>query len=303
MSDMQECMTDRRLDTTRWDDVRVLVAVLRRGSFTRAARVLGTDQSTVSRRIAALEAELGGALFERGARGPVPTELAMRLRGEAERVDEAMHRFADVASGLEPAVRGRVRIATTEGFAIHFLVPRVLPALARLHPDLVVELSTSEHAADLASREADIALRFFRGGRGDLVIRKLATLCTAVVARRSHARSLRARPTHELPWIAVDVPGIATPEQAWLRGRGASPRLTCTSYEVQLAAVRAGLGVALVPRAVLATHRDLVVLDEHPAGPSLELFLVTRRAIRTLPRIVATIEAVEAELGALGEEP
>ena len=110
----------------------------------------------------------------------------------------------------------------------------------------------------------------------------------------------RRRPLHSLR--RFDVPGIATPEREWLRDRGASPRLSCTSYEVQLAAVRAGLGVALVPRAVLASHRDLVALEEHPAGPSLELFLVTRRAIRTLPRIVATIEVVEAELGALSEE-
>jgi DNA-binding transcriptional LysR family regulator len=289
-------------DPLRWDDVRVLLAILRAGSFTLAARALGTDQSTVSRRVAALEARLGGTLFERTSRGPRPTELAERLREAAERVDDEMHRFADAAAGNEPAVRGRVRIATSEGLAIHVLVPQVLPVLAKAHPELVIELSTGERAVDLSAREADIALRFFRGGRGDLVTMKVATIPTAILARRGLARRVRRAPTEALPWIVVEVPGLETPEAAWVQkllagravdgARGIAPRLVCTSYEVQLAAVRAGLGVGIAPRAVLQTHRELVPLDDHPPGPPLELFLVTRRAIRTQPRIVAVVDVL-----------
>jgi DNA-binding transcriptional LysR family regulator len=293
--------TEPSLDTLRWDDVRVLLTVLRAGSFTLAARALGTEQSTVSRRIAALEAHLGAPLFERTPRGPRPTERAERLREAAERVDDEMHRFADVAAGDEPAVRGRVRIATSEGLAIHALVPAVLPALAKAHPELTIELATSERAVDLAAREADIALRFFRGGRGDLVIQRVATVRTAVLAHRTLARSLRGVPTSELPWIVVELPGIDTPEASWLRTHGGPPRLVFTSYEVLLAGVRAGLGVGLVPRAVLRTHRELVALDEPPACPPLEVFLVTRRAIRKQPRIAAVIDHLLATLPALTE--
>jgi DNA-binding transcriptional LysR family regulator len=96
------------------------------------------------------------------------------------------------------------------------------------------------------------------------------------------------------------VPGLdSTPEQAWLRTRGGPPRLVCSSYEVQLAAIRAGLGVGLAPVAVLDMHRELVVLEGLPSGPPLELFLVTRRAIRELPRIVALVEVLARELSAL----
>jgi DNA-binding transcriptional LysR family regulator len=281
--------------------VRVLLAVLRAGSFTLAARALGTEQSTISRRIAALEMHLGGPLFERTPRGPRPTERAERLLEAAERVDDEMHRFADVAAGDEPAVRGRVRIATSEGLAIHALVPHVLPALAEAHPELTIELATGERAVDLAAREADIALRFFRGGRGDLVIQRVATVSTAVLTHRTLARSLRGVPTSVLPWIVVELPGIDTPEASWLRMHGGPPRLVCTSYEVLLAAVRAGLGVGLVPRAVLRTHRELVALDGTPAGPPLEVFLVTRRAIRKQPRIAAVIDHLLATLPALTE--
>ncbi|MBX3270547.1 MAG: LysR family transcriptional regulator [Sandaracinaceae bacterium] len=287
-------------EALRWDDVRVLLAILKTGSFTLAARALGTDQSTVSRRVAALEARLGAVLFERTARGPRPTELAERLREAAERVGDEMHRFADAAAGHEPSVRGRVRIATSEGLAIHVLVPRVLPVIARAHPELVIELSTGERAVDLSAREADIALRFFRGGRGDLVIVKVATIPTAILARRRVARRVRGAPAAALPWIVVDVPGLETREAAWVQKLGGAARLVCTSYEVQLAAIRAGLGVGVVPRAVLDTHRELVALDDHPPGPALELFLVTRRAIRKQPRIEAVVDILLAQLKPLG---
>ena len=290
---------DPSLDALRWDDVRVLLSVLRTGSFTLAARALGTEQSTVSRRIAALEGHLGAPLFERTPRGPRPTERAERLREAAERIDDEMHRFADVAAGDEPAVRGRVRIATSEGLAIHALVPEVLPALAKAHPELTIELATSERAVDLAAREADIALRFFRGGRGDLVIQRVATVTTAVLAHRTLARSLRGVPTNALPWIVVELPGIDTPEASWLRTHGGPSRLVCTSYEVLLAAVRARLGVGIVPRAVLRNHRELVALDGPPFTPPLEVFLVTRRAIRKQPRIAAVIDHLLATLPGL----
>lgn len=292
--------TSDPLRDLRWDDVRVLLAVLRTGSFTAAARRLGTDQSTISRRIAALEAEVG-VLFERGARGPRPTELAERWRPSAERIDDEMHLLADLAAGTEPSVRGRVRLATSEGLAIHALVPEVLPALQAAHPELRIEIATSERAVDLASREADVALRFFRGGRGDLVIKKIATIPTAVLARRSHARRWRGRSAEALPWIVVDVPELDTPEAEWVRAQGGEVRLVCTSYEVQLAAIRVGLGVGVAPLPVLRTHRELVALEGLPPGPPLELFLVTRRAIRHQPRIAAVMAILEAKLAPLSE--
>lgn len=286
----------------RWDDVRFFLAVARTGSFTRAARALGTDQSTVSRRIAALEDEVGGPLFERTPRGPIPTELGARLREGATRVEAEMLRLADLAREGDPQPRGLVRVATIESIAIHFLVPRVLPALSRTHPEIEIALPTGFAALDLANQEADVALRFFRSARGDLVGRRLARLPLAVLARRSRARGLRGRTPSALPWVVVDLPGLETPESAWLAEHGAArPVLRCTSYEVQLAAIQAGLGVGLVPRAALPLHRDLVALEDLPPGPTLEMHLVTRRAIRALPRIRAVMDCIVEHMAVLDE--
>lgn len=289
-----------RRQLERWDDVRIFLAAVRAGSFTAAARVLGTDQSTISRRLAALEREIGASLFERTRRGPVPTELALRLRDDAERVEADMFRMADTVLGGEPKPRGLVRIATIEAIAIHFVVPRVLPRLARESPEVEVELLSGVRALDLANREADIALRFFRSARGDLVGRRLARMPLVVLAKRALARKLRGKAPSELPWVAVELPEIDTPEAAWLRVHGGQARaLRCNNYEVQLAAIRAGVGVGLVPRAALLAHPDLIALEAMPPGPTLELFLITRRAIRSVPRITRVIDVLVSELGKL----
>lgn len=299
---MHGCMTSETREQlmSRWDDVRVLLAVLRSGSFTAAATKLGSDQSTISRRIAALEQALGVALFERTRRAPQPTEAALQLRESAERIEAEMARFADDALGIRTqAIEGRVRVATTEEVAIHMILPRVLPALRREHPDLHVDLITGYQAADLVGREADIALRFFQTTRGDLVGRRIARWPTALLAARGAARRLRGRALHELDWIMVEIAGLATPESAWMQAHVARPPvMVCSSYQVQIAAIRAGLGVGIGPRQFSELDRGFVALELASAPlPVLDLHIVTRRAIRSLPRIVTVMDALERHLG------
>lgn len=288
---------------SRWDDVRVFLAALRAGSFTAAAKRLGTDQSTVSRRIAALEEALGVALFERSRRKPLPTEGASALREAAERIEAEMVRFTDDAMGIRvQPVAGRVRVAVTEEMAVHLLIPRVLPRLRREHPALQIDLVTSYRPADLVGREADIALRFFRTERGDLVGRRVARWPTVVLASRRLAKRAGALELRELDWISVELAGITTPESTWLQAHVERPPvLVCASYQVQLAAIRAGLGVGIGPRLFAELDRDFVALDGVGRDlPVLDVHLVTRRAIRNLPRVVAVMDALGDALGSIG---
>jgi len=289
---------------TRWDDIRFFLAVLRGGSFTEAARTLATDQSTVSRRIAALEQELDVTLFERTRRAPLPTEAAERLRESAESVEAELTRFRDGALGVRTqGISGRVRVALTEEMAIHFVVPHVLPALRAAYPELVVDLVTGYRVVDLVGREADIALRFFQTERGDLVGRRIARFSTAVLASRAYARRARGLGLRELDWISVDLPGSPTPEAGWLsRHVSRPPTLICSSYEVQTAAIRAGLGVGIGARALVAIAPDFVALErESEPLPVLDLFVVTRKALRSLPRVAAVLDALTSALAPLGD--
>src|SRR5215470_11908220 len=140
-----------------WDDVRFFLALHRARTVGSAARVLGVDPSTVSRRLVALE--------------------------------EALTRFTTTAEGLEREVSGQVRVTCPADVAEVIIVP-LLPRLFARHPSLSVDLEPGEATLDLTRREADLALRTVRPVRGDLVVTRLRDVRWVVAAAPGLAREL-----------------------------------------------------------------------------------------------------------------
>ncbi|WP_437286835.1 LysR family transcriptional regulator [Sorangium sp. So ce406] len=277
-----------------WADLRLFLEVARTGSFSAAARKLGVEQSTVSRRMAAFERALRGAVFDRRPGGSMLTPLGERLRRHVEAMEAGADQLVREASGHEREVEGLVRLALTESIAVHGVIPRVLPVLAERHPRVSVHLLTSYEAADLGHREAEIAVRFFRPRSGDLVAARIVTLPTVPVAHRKLSKKSR----DELDWIGVDLGRIPTVEEDYQRRHvKKAPKVVVSSYIAQIEAVRAGLGAAVLPCSTLDLDADLVELDLGlPAGPVLELWLVTPRSLRHVPRIAAVWSALEEQL-------
>src|SRR5260221_6412085 len=114
-----------------WDDVRLFLALCRSRTVGSAARSLGVDGSTVSRRLSALEKALAATLFERGRGGVTPTEAAEELMSVAEQIEDAMLRFASSAETLEREVAGRVRITCPADAAEVVVVPLLSVLLGR----------------------------------------------------------------------------------------------------------------------------------------------------------------------------
>jgi DNA-binding transcriptional LysR family regulator len=287
-------------DPARWDDLKVLLAVLREGSFSGAGQALGIEQSTVSRRIAALESALETTLFDRAPSGPRASELALSLRGPAERVEAEVQGLLDLVAAHHGAVEGRVRLALTESFAVHVVIPHALGALRALYPRLSVDLLVGERVADLSQREADLALRFVRPSQGDLLVKRVARLRTAVLAHRRYLEGRELAP-EQLDWIVLDLPGAASPDGAYLAAHmRVEPALRTTGHLAQVEAVRAGLGVALLARSLLCLDSELVPLELGlPEGPTLELWLVAPRGLSQVPRVRAVWEFLEQDLRSL----
>jgi len=231
-----------------WEYYRSLLAVLTHGSLSAAARALSITQPTVGRHIAALEQELGVALFTRSQQGLLPTELALALRPHAQAMAHTASLMERAAGGAGEGVAGVVRISASEVVGVEVLPP-ILARLRERHPALVVELVLSNQVQDLLRREADIAVRMVRPRQERLVMRRIGVIEVGLFAHRDYlARhgtpvSVADLASHAL--IGYDLPsplvrGIAGAWQALSRERFA---LCCDSDLAQLALIRAGAGI------------------------------------------------------------
>jgi DNA-binding transcriptional LysR family regulator len=283
------------LKDLRWDDVRLFLALARTRTVGAAAKTLGVDASTVSRRLVALEEALGASLFDRGRDGIAATKAAEDLLPVAEEMELVAQRFAHAAEGLEREVSGLVRITSPADVAEVLLAP-ILEELLSRHPKLRVALEPGEALLDLARREADVALRVVRPTSGDLIVTRLAAVRWVAAAAPELARSLgTVRAFGDVPWVGWGERHAHVPAAVWLRKhvRGDGPVVSSDSLRLQLATVAAGVGVALVPEPSVAWFglspiRLAPGLREAAAAwPTDELFLVTHRALRDVPRVRA----------------
>src|ERR1700676_3277287 len=168
-----------------WDDVRVFLAVAREGSMRAAGRALGLSQPTIARRLAAFEASFGGAaLFDR-----LPEGLHLNAAGEqlvpaAESVEDAVLTLERRRAAASPALSGTVRVSAGECAAGFLARCLSAPTTTALPSGITLELVDSRQTANLARREADMALRHQPPDSGDFYISRAGTFACAVYWRR-----------------------------------------------------------------------------------------------------------------------
>jgi DNA-binding transcriptional LysR family regulator len=296
------------VENARWDDVRVFLAVFRQRSLGGGARQLGVDTSTVSRRLAALEASLGTRLFDRTKQGLVATRAAQAVLLAAEAMESAHARLSRDAASIDAAAEGVVRLSVAPGMADAFIAPALVALRAR-HPGLRIELDASVRALDLERREADIAVRSIRPRGAGLVITRIGTGRWRVATGRALARRLgRVGAWHQAPWITWDQDLATMGPARWLTRHvpDADVALRTSHFASQLAAADAGLGFVLAPEAYIAV-RSLALIDrpDLPGAadlPSDDLWLVGYRGLRSVPRVAAVwtflLETLRASFGA-----
>ena len=155
-----------------WQDIQFFLAVARTGSFSKAARSLRTNQSTVGRRIQRLENSLGAKLFDRYSHGMRLTPAGEIMFAEAADMESSAAHIERHISGLDDELTGVVKISSTEGLATYWLAPRMV-AFQREHPAILIDTVCKDRVVDLGMREADIAIRYVRV--------RLETLCLITV--------------------------------------------------------------------------------------------------------------------------
>ena len=256
-----------------WDDLRLLLAVSRRGSLLQAGQLLGIAASTVSRRLTQLEAALGEPLVERGVEGCWLTARGQSLVEVAVAAEAGLRRqaVADVSGG-QTELCGSVLVSAGEGFS-----SCVLQAASRftsLHPRCSVELMVTADFHKIVRGAADIALRTAHLGEPSLIYRPMGELAYGVFA---DARYLKQFPGMSLATavnIALLPPLDMLPQMRAAKAAGLDrAQISVNSFAVQLESVRQGMGVAVLPR-ILAKGLNEVFLDLEL--PDMEVYLVTR---------------------------
>lgn len=288
-----------------WELCRSFLAILRQGSLSAAARVLALTHPTVRRHLEELEAGLGSPLFARSPSGLLPTELALTLRDPAEAMESAFEQLVRTASASGDAVSGTIRITTSEVMGTE-VMPPMLAKLQQRHSGLVFELNLTDEVADVLRRDADIAVRMVRPTQADLIARRVGTATLGLFAHRS--------------WLERH--GAPASIQALVQGRGligydrfngliealaaqgvhaerGDFGFRSDSTLAQLAAMRAGLGVAICQVAIAARDPELVQLFSNVSS-ALEIWLVSHPNLRGTARIRACLDVLGAELATYG---
>lgn len=291
----------------RWDDVRIFLEVFRAGNLSEAAKRLAVDASTVSRRLAALESDLGAALFDRTREGLAPTARAEELHAAAERMEEAHLAFSTGAARFEVAPEGLVRITAPPGLADAFVAPALATLLAR-YPKLRIELDASTRVMNLTRKEADLAVRTVPSEGAELVTVKLLTTRWVLAGQAKYVAELgKLRSLEHVRLVDWGEDLAHLHGSRWLKShaKGAVPVLRTSHFASQLAAVAAGIGLALVPEPYLALH-DLVPAKLGPelAVAAAELpedhaWLTGHRALRHVPRVAVVWDHLHEAMVAL----
>ncbi|HEV7146611.1 MAG TPA: LysR substrate-binding domain-containing protein [Pedococcus sp.] len=258
--------------------LQTFLAVAQSLSFTRAAESLGIRQPTVSQHVRRLEESVGRPLFVRDTRSVALTSDGEAMAGFAREILAAQERAVGYFTGSH--LSGRLRFGVTDDLALTPL-PRILRDFRQLYPRIDLELAVMQN---------DSLLRRIESGHLDVAFVKrnanTPTIARGQLVRRdqlvwSAVDGMRLDPDQPVPLVVYQAPSLSRSVSVQsLEKAGRRSRITCTVRGVNgvLAAVRAGLGIAVMARSLVPP--DLVELPTSsglPKLPHLDLVLVTNR--------------------------
>jgi DNA-binding transcriptional LysR family regulator len=274
-----------------WDDARHFLAIHRKGSLSAAARQLGVNQSTVGRRLIALEEELGAKLFLRTREGYRIAPAGERLLPHAERMEDEATAISREITGQVATLSGTVRVTTADLFGARIIAP-LLVRFHERYPDIDLELDADNRLRSLSKREADMAIRIGGQLETGVAVRKLGEFSNSAYASKDYI-ARRGRPRDD-DWAGHDFIGFSDPlirmgESRWIEERAVKGRVVMRTINTlgMLTAAVAGLGIAVLPCYAGDPEADLVRLVPPSKCVQHSMWLVVHEDMRHAARIRA----------------
>lgn len=287
-----------------WTQARAFLATAESGSLSKAARGLGLTQPTLSRQVAALEADLEVVLFERLGRKLALTPTGLDLLDHFRDMGAAAERIALAASGHSQAVEGQVSITASDAFAVFILTP-LLAELRDIAPGIDIEIIASNELRDLQRREVDIAIRHVRPLQPELIGRQVGEWRAGLYATAGYLAA-RGRPTQTEDLLGLDFLGFAPVDRlvATLVSFGlpvtrGNFRHVTDNGLVLVEMLRRGLGIGVSPSVIARFLPEVEpVLPDWPGIP-VPLWLVGHRELLTSRRIRIVFDFLAERLARL----
>ncbi len=230
-----------------WDDMKVFLAIANTGGLKKAAVKLAIHHTSCARRIKSLEEQLGVTLFDRLPEGYVLTVAGEQLQQSGQVIGQAFNNIERDISGKDLRIEGDLCLTLTNGIATHLLMPDLYEFM-NLYPDINLEINMSYSTRDLASREADVAIRHVNNPPDSLSGKRLGRIYKSAYASdeylANHDLFKDPKDCHWLGW------GDAKKHLSWT-GKNKHPNIPVRgnlySDVLQLSAVQAHAGIASLP--------------------------------------------------------
>lgn len=268
-----------------WDNVRYFLEVVRLGSVIKASQHLGVNQTTVSRRITALENSLGKNLFERSVNGWMISPVGERLIASAEHMAEEVHTIERYVMADSHELRGKLRLTVGDVCTQQLVMPAI-KLFAEKYPEVSLEIVATRDDLDLTAREADIALRSTDTPPQNLVGKRITHLAYNIYGNKNTLDFIRSNSENEdTPCITWLGDGCTRP--AWIdKSFPKTKRIyRTTELGVMLQMIKLGLGIAQLPCALCDPDPTLHRIPANYVEPGWGLWILSHVDLRKTARV------------------
>ena len=280
-----------------WDKLKIFHTVAEAGSFTNASTILNLSQSAISRQIQSLEKDLKINLFERHARGLVLTSNGEYLFKTANDVISKLKEVESNLSEEKNQIKGKLIVTTVVSFGTTWLTPRIKEFMD-LHPEIEIELIFNDKELDLATRQADVAIRMRRPKQLNLIQKKFVNFnyhiygSNEYLQKNGYPKNLKDLDKHKFITYGKGAPSpVYNPD--WVlkvgskEGKKRKSLMKVNSVYGLLLAVQSGVGLAALPDYITYNINGITkVLPDEPGKPT-ETHFVYPASLKDNARLIA----------------
>ncbi len=273
-----------------WDDLRLFLAVARTGSISGAAKQLGVQHSTISRRIRQFEETLGTRLLERKTGRYELTQAGENVKEASDRIEREVLGVDGALLGKDTQQVGPLKVAALNNMASTVLMP-MFASFNRARPQVELHIIVSNIDASLSQREADVAIRLTNTPIDTLIGKRIVTVASCIYGSRSYLEQLRKQ-GGEPKWIGVECCGF---HKTWTKQtfRGQSHNFYSDDTQLTHAAIREGLGVSILPCFMGDTDPLLERYCDPDPAFNLGLWLLLHPDLKRTARVLAFRDHME----------